>query len=102
MHNVQDLKHKKTQTIYPLHESSSTVHFFHLFTRIMIWTADIQLTRINLSHSIPSHNSHISQNFINLLSRRLMNRFVPNFCSFLQPLECINFYKFLKKKKKPF
>ncbi|MFS7888290.1 hypothetical protein Hanom_Chr00s000001g01593211 [Helianthus anomalus] len=42
----------------------------------MIWMADVQITWINLSHSLPSHNSRISQNFINLLSRRIMNRSV--------------------------
>ncbi|MFS8024258.1 hypothetical protein Hanom_Chr16g01461121 [Helianthus anomalus] len=47
----------------------------------MIWTADVQLTRTNLSHSLPSHNSHFSQNlstfsFSLSLSLRLMNRSV--------------------------
>ncbi|MFS7952376.1 hypothetical protein Hanom_Chr07g00606251 [Helianthus anomalus] len=46
MHNVQHLKHQETQHNYPSTDSSSVVHFFHFFTRIVIWTADIQLTRI--------------------------------------------------------
>ncbi|KAJ0452443.1 hypothetical protein HanHA300_Chr15g0578951 [Helianthus annuus] len=60
MHNVQDLKQKKTQTIYPSPRSLSTIHFFHFFTRITIWTADIQFTRINLSipFSLTTHTSH--------------------------------------------
>ncbi|MFS7993533.1 putative aromatic desulfoglucosinolate sulfotransferase [Helianthus anomalus] len=53
MHNVQVLRHKKTQTIYPLHGSSSTLHFFNFFTRIYIWTifslSSLSLLSLSLS-----------------------------------------------------
>ncbi|MFS7950829.1 hypothetical protein Hanom_Chr07g00587801 [Helianthus anomalus] len=75
MHNVQDLKHKKTQTFYPSTDSSSTVHFFQFFTRITIWTADIHFTRIALS--IPSSlTSHIT-----------LSDFILSFSLFLSNLD---------------
>ncbi|KAF5785656.1 hypothetical protein HanXRQr2_Chr10g0431111 [Helianthus annuus] len=58
MHNVQVLRHKKTQTIYPLHGSSSTLHFFNFFTRIYIWTVHLTSHGSPIAFSLIPHTSH--------------------------------------------
>ncbi|MFS7961927.1 hypothetical protein Hanom_Chr08g00720691 [Helianthus anomalus] len=62
MHNVQDLKHKKTQTIYPSTDSSLAVHLSHFFTWIAIFNRPLQFTRIAIfirpSISLTTHTSH--------------------------------------------
>ncbi|KAJ0886826.1 hypothetical protein HanRHA438_Chr09g0383811 [Helianthus annuus] len=63
MHNVQHLKHQETQTIYPSTGSSSAVHFSHFFTR----SRSNGLYSVHTDqpfHSLLSHKSHMSQNFI--------------------------------------